>query len=80
MLPSGELAEMTSIKAGERGRNTTQTVVITTYCLEHKVPSAMIFLRHIADNYFPGIRMSILYINAVLLKKNVKKRVPCAKT
>lgn len=58
LLPSGELAEMTSIKDGE-GRNTTQTVVITTYCLEHKVPSAMTFLRHIADNYFPGIRMRV---------------------
>lgn len=43
----------------QREENITQTVVITTYCNDHKVPSGMIFFRHIADNYFSGIRIRV---------------------
>lgn len=49
----------------QREENIPQTVVITTYCNEHKVPSGarFFFKTHQEDkpidNYFPGIRIRL---------------------
>lgn len=59
-----------------RKGNITQTVVITTYCNKHKVPSGMILnvQEQQADNYVAGIRFRV---NEHLIFKSNLKRAWC---